>query len=367
MRHGLVCRSITSVDTSSQVATSRARVDNAKAGILAAEKQYEAARARLAEAKAYNAKYQSDLRRYTPLVSKDIISRQQYDQVLAAAQAAAAGVEAADAAMRASAQQVSQARGQLVQVEAELRSARTALQQVRVARSRFESARTALKRADSVLKQAGLNLQYTKVVAPVDVITGKKSVEVGQNVLPGQVLAYLVPVEDIWVTANFRENQLRKIRPGQRVRLSVDAYGKKYDGYVENLGAALGREEMGNASGIFNLMRNVGGSVGISIVTTLLARKAQLHQNDMAAHLNLGDLRFGVRTQSLQRLFQGYFDPSDAARMAQGRVYGELQRQATLLAYVENFRLLAFACFFCIAGVFFFKRVKAKGPPAGGH
>jgi MFS transporter, DHA2 family, multidrug resistance protein len=129
----------------------------------------------------------------------------------------------------------------------------------------------------------------------------------------------------------------------------------------------LSREEMGNASGIFNLMRNVGGSVGISVVTTLLARKAQLHQNDLAAHLNLGDLSFGVRTQSLQRLFQGYFDQSDAARMAQGRVYGELQRQATLLAYVENFRLLAFVCFFCSVGAFFLKRVKAKGPSAGGH
>jgi MFS transporter, DHA2 family, multidrug resistance protein len=129
----------------------------------------------------------------------------------------------------------------------------------------------------------------------------------------------------------------------------------------------LSREEMGNASGIFNLMRNVGGSVGISIVTTLLARKAQLHQNNLAAHLNLGDLSFGVRTQSLQRLLQGYYDQPDAARMAQGRIYAELQRQASLLAYVENFRLLAFACFFCIAGAFFLKRIKPKGPPSGVH
>jgi len=231
---------ITSVDTSSQVATARARVDNAKAGILAAAKQHEAARARLEEARAYNAKYQSDLRRYTPLVAKDIISRQQYDQVLAAAQAAAASVEAADAAMRAAGQQVSQARGLLAQMLAELRTASTAPQQVRVARSRFASAQAALKRADSALQQARLNLQYTRVLAPVDGITGKKTVEIGQNVLPGQVMAYLVPVEDIWVTANFKENQLRKIRPGQRVTISVDAYGRKYDGFVENMGAASG-------------------------------------------------------------------------------------------------------------------------------
>ena len=231
---------ITSVDTSSQVAAARARVDNAKAGIVAAAKQHEAARARLEEARAYATKAQSDLRRYTPLVNKDIISRQQYDQVQATAQAATASVEAADAAMRAAAQQVTQARGQLAQVQAELRTASTAPQQVRVARSRSESALAALKRADSALKQAELNLGYTRVVAPVNGITGKKTVEVGQNVVPGQALAYLVPVDDIWVTANFKENQLRKVRPGQRVQIKVDAYGKKYDGYVENIGAASG-------------------------------------------------------------------------------------------------------------------------------
>ena len=129
----------------------------------------------------------------------------------------------------------------------------------------------------------------------------------------------------------------------------------------------LRQEEMGNASGIFNLMRNVGGSVGISAVTTLLARKAQLHQTEMAAHLVPGDLEFGVRTQALQRLLQGYYDQPDASRLAQGRIYQELQRQATLLSYVENFRLLAFVCIFCVAGVFFLRRVKAKGPPGAAH
>jgi membrane fusion protein (multidrug efflux system) len=231
---------ITSVDTASQVAAARARVDNAKAGIVAAAKQHEAARARLEEARAYAAKAQSDLRRYTPLVNKDIISRQQYDQVQATAQAATASVEAADAAMRAAGQQAIQARGQLAQMQAELRTASTAPQQVRVARSRSQSALAELNRADSALKQAELNLGYTKVVAPVNGITGKKTVEIGQNVVPGQALAYVVPVDDVWVTANFKENQLRKIRPGQRVQIKVDAYDTKYDGYVENIGAASG-------------------------------------------------------------------------------------------------------------------------------
>jgi MFS transporter, DHA2 family, multidrug resistance protein len=129
----------------------------------------------------------------------------------------------------------------------------------------------------------------------------------------------------------------------------------------------LRQEEMGNASGIFNLMRNVGGSVGISLVTTLLARKAQAHQSDMVAHLASSDLIFSVRSQSLQRLLQEYFDQPDTAHLAQGRILEELQRQATLLAYVENFRMLAFACFLCLAGVFLLKRVKSKGPPGAVH
>jgi membrane fusion protein, multidrug efflux system len=231
---------ITAVGSSSQIATARARVDNARAGVAAARKELQGAEARLAESRAYSTKAQSDLRRYTPLVSRDIISKQQYDQVTATAKAAAAGVDAAAAGVRVARQQVTQARDQLAQMEAELVSTSTAPQQVGVARSRSASADAALKRAAAALHQAELNLSYTSVVAPVDGITGRKGVEVGQNVQPGQVLLYLVPVEDIWVTANFKENQLKKIRPGQKVTVAVDAYGRDYDGYVESIGAASG-------------------------------------------------------------------------------------------------------------------------------
>ncbi|HJV34199.1 HlyD family secretion protein [Geomonas sp.] len=231
---------ITSTGTSSQLATARARVDNARAGIVAAGKQLDAARARREEARAYNVKAQTDLRRYTPLVNRDIISRQQYDQAVANAQASAAQVTAADAAVRAAVEQVSEAKGVLAQMQADLRSAMTAPQQVAVARSRVQSAQAALKGAKAGVEQAELNLRYTKVLAPVDGITGKKGVEIGQNVQPGQVLLYLVPINDIWVTANFKETQLKKIRPGQRVTIKVDTYGRTYDGYVESIGAASG-------------------------------------------------------------------------------------------------------------------------------
>ena len=231
---------ITSVSTASQLSVARARVRQARAGVAAQIREWQAARARLSEAVALDAKAQSDLGRYRPLAAKDIISRQQFDQALASAKASSATVGAADASMRAAGQQVQQARDQLAQMQAELRSAGTAPQQVSVSRARSQSAEATLQRADAALEQARLNLLYTKVLAPVDGITGKKAVEVGQNVQTGQTLLYLVPVEDIWVTANFKETQLRKMRPGQPVTISIDAFKQKYHGFVESIGAASG-------------------------------------------------------------------------------------------------------------------------------
>jgi MFS transporter, DHA2 family, multidrug resistance protein len=123
----------------------------------------------------------------------------------------------------------------------------------------------------------------------------------------------------------------------------------------------LSQDQMGNASGIFNLLRNVGGSVGISMVTTLLAREEQIRQSDLISRVALGDLVYGPRSSSLQKYLQRFFDQPQAARKAQGALYGELQRQATLLSYVNNFRLLSFLCFCCVAAVLLLKKVKPKG------
>jgi MFS transporter, DHA2 family, multidrug resistance protein len=122
----------------------------------------------------------------------------------------------------------------------------------------------------------------------------------------------------------------------------------------------LPQAEMGNASGIFNLMRNVGGSVGISIVTTMLIRNSQVHQAMMVSHLSPGDIALGLRSQSLQHYLAGNFDQVEAARKAQGVIFGELQRQATLWAFVDNFRMLALVCFVCAGMIVFFKKVKAQ-------
>lgn len=231
---------ITSVTTSSQETAAGADVRNAEAAIAAAEKQLQAAEARIAEAQANDVKAQTDRQRYSALVAKSEISQQQYDYAVAAANASAALLAAAQAAAVAAREQVAQARAHLAERQAQLRAAQTAPQQVAVSRSRAESAEAAFNTARTSVEQARLNLEYTKVVAPVDGIVGQKSVDVGENVQPGQALMAVVPLNDLYVTANFKETQLKNMRPGQPVTIHVDAYGRDYRGHVLNIGGATG-------------------------------------------------------------------------------------------------------------------------------
>jgi DHA2 family multidrug resistance protein len=118
----------------------------------------------------------------------------------------------------------------------------------------------------------------------------------------------------------------------------------------------LANEQMGNASGVFNLMRNTGGSLGIAAVTTMLARGVQTHQAAMVSHLTPYDPALQQRLQQLGRA-RGV---PGAGIQAYGAVYGTLVRQATLMSYIDNFRLLAFLCVICIPAIFLFKSVKRK-------
>jgi membrane fusion protein (multidrug efflux system) len=231
---------ITSVTTSSQETAAAADVRNAEAAVAAAEKQRQAAEARVAEAEANDAKAQADLQRYAQLVAKLEISQQQYDYAVAGAKATAAALQAARAAAVAAREEVSQAHARLAERQAQLRVAQTAPQHVAVSRSRAESARAAVQAAQATVEQARLSLEYTKIVAPVDGIVGKKSVEVGENVQPAQALMAVVPINDLYVTANFKETQLKNMRPGQRVSIHVDAYGRDYQGHVLNIAGATG-------------------------------------------------------------------------------------------------------------------------------
>lgn len=233
---------ITSVSTSSQVTNSEAGVETAHASISAAERQLQAAQARVEEARANDAKAQADVSRYKQLVSKQEVSDQQYDQAVAAAKSSAATVSAAEATAAAAAQQVTEARGRQEQAEAQLRSSHTGPQQVAVQSARAASAEAAAQKAKAALEQAELNLRYTTITAPVSGLVSKKTVEVGQNVMAGQALMAIVPLDDIWVTANFKETQLQHMRAGEHVKIHVDAYGRDYDGYVESLSGASGAD-----------------------------------------------------------------------------------------------------------------------------
>jgi membrane fusion protein, multidrug efflux system len=230
---------ITSVNTASQVSSSQADVENDQAGISAAQQEFDAAGAQLAQAQANDVKAQSDLGRYKQLADKQEISQQAYDQAVAQARASTAAVSAARASASAAEQQVHQARSKLLQAEANLRSSQTGPQQVALIRARAQSAEAtvAQKRAD--LEQARLNLDYTKITSPVEGIV-MKSAEVGMNVQPGQQLFTVVPLSDVWVTANFKETQLKYMRPGHRAEIKVDANGRTYRGHVDSMAGSSG-------------------------------------------------------------------------------------------------------------------------------
>jgi membrane fusion protein, multidrug efflux system len=209
------------------------QLDTSHASLAAARKGADAARAHLAEAQANYTKVAADLKRFQELITKDEISQQQYDAAVAAEQAAKATVEAAQA-------QVAMAQSRVAEAEAAVRSAQTAPQQVAMTEARAGAASANVAKYQAAVEQAELNLQYCTVRAPVTGIVSKRSVEPGQVVQAGQPLFALVNLDDLWVTANFKENQLRNMRPGQAATVSVDAFGHTYRGHVDSIGGATG-------------------------------------------------------------------------------------------------------------------------------
>ena len=245
---------IISTNTASQLETARSSRADANAGLLSAERQFEAAQARLQtaqaqvnEAQANYKKAADDAARYKLLVDKDEISRQTYDQAEQTAEAAKATVAAQNAAVQEARHNagvaeaaIQQAQAKIPQADASIQSAMTRPQQVSQSESRVKSAAAKVAELQAQLDQAKLNLSYTIIVAPVSGVVGKKTAEIGQNVSPGEQLMAVVPLDDVWVTANFKETQLRKMKPGQKVKFSVDAYDHEYTGHVTGIGGASG-------------------------------------------------------------------------------------------------------------------------------
>ena len=206
---------ITSVNTSSQLKFAASGIEDANAGVIAAEKQVAAAHSQVETAEANDVKVQDDLHRYKLLVDKKEIAEQLYDQALAAAKSSTASVAAARANESAAQQFVQQARSRLAQAEANHRYAETGPQQVSSTQARVRAAIADVEQKRALLEQAQLNLQYTKIFAPVSGQVNK-SVVVGLNVQDGQQLLTVVPLDEVWVTANFKETQLKHMQVGQR-------------------------------------------------------------------------------------------------------------------------------------------------------
>jgi len=231
---------LTTINTGSSLTSAGADVSGAHASVEQAEQQLKAAQAQVAQADANNVKAQADLVRYTPLVQKDVISKQQYDAAVASANAAAAALANAKAGEQAASDGIRVARDREAGSVAQYQYAKTGPEQVAAQSARAKQALAQVKQAQAQLDQANLNLSYTKIVAPVAGIITRKSVELNQNIGVGQNLTTLVSLEDIWVTANFKETQLKHMAAGQAVKVAVDATGKTYDAKVTQIGGATG-------------------------------------------------------------------------------------------------------------------------------
>ena len=230
---------ITSISTSSQLKSTASDIENTKAGVIAAERQLTAAHAQLEQAEANDVKAQDDLRRYKLLVDKREVAEQIYDQALAAAKSSTAAVAAARANEAAAQQFIEQARSRQVQADANYQSAETGPQQISSTKARVRAAIADVEQRRAQLEQAELNLQYTKIVAPVSGEVNK-TVVVGLNVQPGQQLLTVVPLDEVWVTANFKETQLKHMRVGQKATIHVDSNGRTLKGHVDSIAGATG-------------------------------------------------------------------------------------------------------------------------------
>ncbi len=246
---------IASTAAASNLTTAQGGLAQARSAVVAAEREVDAARARIAalqarerEAQANATRATRDVERLAGLLAKDEVAQQQYDAAVAAAAAGRAAVDSARAQVReaeagvpVAESRLAQARTGEQQATAAVRSARTVPDQVTAIRARATSAQARVDQARATLAQAELNLQYTTITAATDGIIAKKSVNPGQVIQPGQPLFAIVRVDDVWVTANFKETQLANMRPGQRVTLDVDAYGgREFSGTVDSIAAATG-------------------------------------------------------------------------------------------------------------------------------
>jgi len=233
---------IASISSSTSISTTSSDVQGSQAAVAQAQKQVEAAQARVTQARANATKSDLDVERYKPLVEKDVISKQQFDAAVAQAAANRAAVLETESTLIGQQDAVRQAQQRTVQARSQaLEATKNGPSQVKAQQAKAQAALADVKQAQARVDQAKLNLGYTKITAPVSGIVNKKNVQVGANLSVGQDVLTIVPLTDLWVTANFKETQLEKMKPGQDVTIKVDALGgRKFHGKVRQIGGATG-------------------------------------------------------------------------------------------------------------------------------
>jgi membrane fusion protein (multidrug efflux system) len=232
---------ITQSNSQTSVSTSKSEVANTEAALAAAERDQLASQSRLQEVQANNAKAQADVARYKALVDKNEVSRSEYDQVIATSKALAASVDSARASAEAAQKVVDQRHAQLEEARSMMESATVnAPNQVAISKANLQSRQADVQAMKAQLDRAQLDLSYCKIVAPVAGVISKRTAEVGEHVSKGQRLVTLADLGDLWVTANYKESQLRQMHPGQSVTISVDAFDQDFEGTVEAMPGSTG-------------------------------------------------------------------------------------------------------------------------------
>jgi len=245
----------TQLNTQSGTSSADAQLAGSQADLMRAQAAYDQARtadlawaqANVEKSKANALLGQADLERYTPLMQKGEISKQQYDAAKANADATASALKAdqeklvqAERGVEIAKAQLDAARAHVQQAQAGIISARADTKQVVMRQADARGKIAKVQQARAALEAAQLSLEYTTVVAPVDGVVTHKQVELGQIVQQGQGLMVVVPLQDVWVTANFKETQLRSMKAGQKAEVKVDTYGTTFSGHVDSIAGATG-------------------------------------------------------------------------------------------------------------------------------
>jgi len=245
----------TALNTQSGTSSADAQLSGAQADLMSAQATYEQSKTEdlawaqdnIAKSKANAELAQADLERYTPLMQKGEISRQQFDAAKASADASASALKAdqeklaqAERGIDIAKARLDSARARVQQAQAAIVSAKADTKQVLMRQADAQGKIAKVEQARAALEAAQLSLEYATVTAPVDGVATHKQVEVGQIVQQGQGLMVVVPLKDVWVTANFKETQLRSMKPGQKAEVKVDTYGKTFSGHVDSISGATG-------------------------------------------------------------------------------------------------------------------------------